>query len=336
MRKLDKAMVGDDLVGAPEFIRLPRGVRLLLIEMTTWSANRHSEGVVPSHVLPRLTDEPQPEVAAGHLVTAGFLSVDEEDNFRIDWRGQLTADEVTAYDEKNRRNAARVRRCKAGDHSECRNCWFLRQHRGDPGYVPSVRTPPVPDTRNVPFRSVPTGQERELGTDAARGADSPGAVGDAAGPGEKKLCPATTQAGEACSKYPIKGKRFCVNHQRREQAEAKTEEARARREERAAALPELACPECAFTTKSGGALASHARLHAPPVQCPDCEWETKANNARSLLRDHGASVHPTCARVGCGVPVERRGQCCDPHEAEAGASRERDRQLRAAGRRPIR
>lgn len=63
--------IGDEFLGDPVLLGLPRGIRLLSIEGTIWSNQQGTDGRIPRHMLSRLTDEPDAEGAADQLVTFG-------------------------------------------------------------------------------------------------------------------------------------------------------------------------------------------------------------------------------------------------------------------------
>ena len=64
--------ISDTFNDDPVLLRLTRGVRLLYIEGLIWSCKHETDGCIPGHVLVRITDEPEPHEAAGHLVAAGL------------------------------------------------------------------------------------------------------------------------------------------------------------------------------------------------------------------------------------------------------------------------
>jgi hypothetical protein len=109
-----------EFVTDPVLLALPRGVRLLHVEALCWSNGVGTDGSIPTHVLSRLTDEPEPREAAGQLVAAGLWTVTPEG-----WTiarfldAQPSADDVK---ESARLNALRTKRWRyhrEGRHDLC-------------------------------------------------------------------------------------------------------------------------------------------------------------------------------------------------------------------------
>lgn len=74
----DSAVVDTAMIEDPRLLNLPRGIRLLFLEMLVWAKLRRTDGHVPLGAIPRLTDEPEPLDAAGRLEKVGLLRTDEE------------------------------------------------------------------------------------------------------------------------------------------------------------------------------------------------------------------------------------------------------------------
>ena len=66
------AKLSDTFIDDPVLLGLPRGVRHLYVEGIVWSCKHETDGRIPRHVLARITDEPEPHEAAGHLVAASL------------------------------------------------------------------------------------------------------------------------------------------------------------------------------------------------------------------------------------------------------------------------
>lgn len=71
------AKISDAIIDDPVLLGLPRGVRLLHVEAIVWCSRHGTDGVIPDHVLTRITDEPQPYDAAAELLMAGVWTVTE-------------------------------------------------------------------------------------------------------------------------------------------------------------------------------------------------------------------------------------------------------------------
>ena len=69
--------VGEEFLGDPVLLGLPRGVRLLSVEALVWSNQQGTDGRIPRHMLPHLTDEPDAEVGASQLVVVGKWAATE-------------------------------------------------------------------------------------------------------------------------------------------------------------------------------------------------------------------------------------------------------------------
>jgi hypothetical protein len=87
----------------PALLGLPRGIRLLHVEALVWSNAHGTDGALPRHVLARITDEPDPGIAAEQLVAAG-LWTETDEGWAIAFGDQLPAKEV-----KERREATALR-----------------------------------------------------------------------------------------------------------------------------------------------------------------------------------------------------------------------------------
>ena len=114
------ARLDDGITDRPDLLALSRPVRLLHIEGIVWACRHETDGAIPRHVLRKVTDEPDPEQAAGELVGAGLWEATDEGWAIV---GFLD-DQVSAEDLAKQRAVAaerqrRSRQHKAGDHSSC-------------------------------------------------------------------------------------------------------------------------------------------------------------------------------------------------------------------------
>lgn len=112
--------VTDTAFDDPRLLAVPRGVRLLHFEALAWSNRYGADGLIPAHVLGRLTDEPDPADAAAQLVTAGLWEAIDA-GWRIGWlrEDQPSAEETAERRRQDASRQARKRRHNAGDHSTC-------------------------------------------------------------------------------------------------------------------------------------------------------------------------------------------------------------------------
>ncbi len=112
--------LGDDFTDDPALLALPRSVRLVHIEAMVWSNRHGTDGSVPAHALRRVTDDPDPDAAAEHLVARGkWRTVEggwEIVGFLDD---QPAAEDVQRTKELARARQRRLRQHRNGDHSLC-------------------------------------------------------------------------------------------------------------------------------------------------------------------------------------------------------------------------
>lgn len=64
----DSALIDTAMIDDPRLLRLPRSIRLFHLEALVWSKLHRSDGFVPTGAVGRMTDEPDPQFAAGELV----------------------------------------------------------------------------------------------------------------------------------------------------------------------------------------------------------------------------------------------------------------------------
>lgn len=99
------AKLDDGITDRPELLALPRDVRLVHIEGSVWSCRHETDGQIARHVLRKVTDQPNPEVAAQALVDAGLWA---ETDTGWEVTGFLD-DQRSAADIEATRELARVR-----------------------------------------------------------------------------------------------------------------------------------------------------------------------------------------------------------------------------------
>lgn len=112
--------LGSEFLTDPALLRLPRGARLLHVEATVWSNQHGTDGHVPSHMLGRISDEPDTDTAAAQLTAAGLWQAADDGwtlpGFLDD---QPSAEDVDRAARSNRERQRRYARHRDGDHSLC-------------------------------------------------------------------------------------------------------------------------------------------------------------------------------------------------------------------------
>ena len=68
----DSAVVDTAIIEDRRMLALSRGVRLLYFEALVWAKLRRTDGLIPRGALQRMTDEPEPAVAADQLMEVGL------------------------------------------------------------------------------------------------------------------------------------------------------------------------------------------------------------------------------------------------------------------------
>ena len=168
---------GDD----PVLLGLARGVRLLHVEAIVWCCKHETDGMIPGHVLARITDEPEPHEAAGHLVAAGLWHAKSDGYEVADFLvNQRSAGEVELSRANSRARQERHRRHQNRDHSLC-----------DPRYRQASNSVSNAVTNGVsngsPTRPDPTRPELKRGRVGEGGtADSAGALPPTPHPSQRK------------------------------------------------------------------------------------------------------------------------------------------------------
>lgn len=159
------------------FAELTRSARLLHVEALVWCNGEETDGILPRHMLRRITDSLDVDSDVAELEAAG-LWVQEGKVWQIDWTDQETADKVQERREAEARKKRRQRAHNSGDHSFCdpTRCWVLtgKSPRDTPGDTPGdtpresrgVSRPSRPDPDPVPS---PKDGEDEEGAGAALG-----------------------------------------------------------------------------------------------------------------------------------------------------------------------
>lgn len=157
---------GDDEV----LLGLPRGTRLLWVELTVWACKQATDGRIPRYVLRRVTDEPDVDDAVAQLVECGLLIPTAQGwELRDFLRDQRSREEVTRARELSAVRQRRQRLHRSGDHSACSEqyCKFSKSRvTNDVTPATSHATPTRPDPTRAQAR----------GGRVGHGADSPGVV----------------------------------------------------------------------------------------------------------------------------------------------------------------
>ena len=87
--------VGGDDLDAPDFVTLPRGVRLMHLEALVWCNRFGTDGKIPTHALRRLTDEDDIHLAAKMLTDIDLWRQVEDGWQIVDFlTNQPSADDV--------------------------------------------------------------------------------------------------------------------------------------------------------------------------------------------------------------------------------------------------
>jgi hypothetical protein len=323
--------VTDTALDDPRFVALARSARLLHFEALTYALRHNTGGLIPAVALSRVTDALHPETAARTLIEAGLWRM-VEGGYQIEWLldDQLSVGEINRQAEFARLRQQKRRRHLSGDHADCdRRFCDAAKHQGvtrdvtrdEPQSVltdeRASRVGHATPTRPDPTVEGGSGLRIKGGSAAPAPADRlSGSAVAASGPSEgddyngipenPRLCQAELANGNQCSKYPIRGTRYCVSHPGK-QAEADEVErllaraavARAERE----AMPKVACEDCGKEFREGQPMKSHRKqMHSRRTWPVDPE--------------SGVRLAPRCARMRCEERVESGTRYCPEHGAE--------------------
>jgi hypothetical protein len=178
------AKISDTFIDDPVLLGLPRGVRHLYVEGTVWCCRHETDGVIPGHVLTRITDEPDPDQAAARLVAAGLWTATDNGYEVVDFLvNQRSAEEVETSRANSRARQERHRRHQNRDHSQC-----------DPRYCHASNGVSNAVTNGVsngsPTRPDPSRAKARDGRGGGT-ADSAGALPPTPSPSQKKPAPFT-------------------------------------------------------------------------------------------------------------------------------------------------
>ena len=78
----DSAIIDTALIEHPDLVRLSRGIRYMYVKAIVWSRVHRTDGLIPKHMLHRITDEPEADAGALELVRVGRW-VDHDENWEI-------------------------------------------------------------------------------------------------------------------------------------------------------------------------------------------------------------------------------------------------------------
>lgn len=164
---MDHATVGPDTTEGLDLLDLPRGARLLYVELVVWSCGHDTDGFIPRAALRRITDEPEPEQAIELLVAHGDRRVETTNG---GWRLPRFADEqlLRMYKEKRRADSrtgqTMLREHRAGIHTHCnpQRC----------NEAVNVDSTPSQRPRTEPNRTVREGEGEGGDAVASRAADA--------------------------------------------------------------------------------------------------------------------------------------------------------------------
>lgn len=99
---------------------LSRGVRLLHIEAMEWSDRNLKDGEIPTGMLVRFTDEPDPIAAAAQLAAAGLWTETATGWEIVNYlKQQSSAAYIELSVERNRKFQETRRKCLKDNHEDC-------------------------------------------------------------------------------------------------------------------------------------------------------------------------------------------------------------------------
>lgn len=167
--------------------RLGSDAVMLHLSALGYSARHLTDGAVPARALRRLWPVEDPTEAIDRLVSSGFWESADDGYLIVDWREHILAsDEVEKRRDQSKVTSERYRRHRAGDHSMCDRCEYVRKHGKSPrDAVTDDMSDGVTDasvTRPEPNRTDPTRREGRYGEESGRGrADARSATAARAG-----------------------------------------------------------------------------------------------------------------------------------------------------------
>lgn len=143
---------------------------MLHLSALAYSARHLTNGRVPGRALRRLWPVDDIPAVAKKLTDGGWWTRTEDGQWMLrDWEIHiLAADEVEHLREQSRITSERYRRHKAGDHSMCDRCQYVKRNGASDGVTDKV-TDSVSDTPSEPSRAEPNRTISERGERSAVG-----------------------------------------------------------------------------------------------------------------------------------------------------------------------
>lgn len=120
MSKFDAALMFFDMLEEPAMLELDRSTRYLYVEAYTWSAKHRTDGGISRAALRRLTDIPDPGMAAAQLVSAGLWELAATGWLIVDYlKRQMGKADIERAENKLQAKWRRQDHHQRGDHSLC-------------------------------------------------------------------------------------------------------------------------------------------------------------------------------------------------------------------------
>jgi hypothetical protein len=150
--------VPQDWMASEDVERLSPEVVVFHLSALAESGRHRADGRVTERMVRRLWPVSDPDAVIGELVTSGWWEPRGDGWLIRDWQTfLLSASEIDNRREVSRKSSERHRRHKAGDHTMCDRCEYVRQAKRDASRDASV-TSPGPDRTGPEVRGpeVPT------------------------------------------------------------------------------------------------------------------------------------------------------------------------------------
>jgi hypothetical protein len=189
------AKLSDTFIDDATLLGLPRGCRLLFVEGIVWSCKHEQDGLIPAHVLHRITDEPDAAAAAEQLVKAGLWTA-HDDGWEI--VGFLEQQRSSEDIRKIRQLAAvrqrRQRQHQQGDHGLCDPKFCRAASRVTDGVTHAVTNGVSHGSLTRPDPTRPLGRGGEGRADVRAPLGSPGVARQKGQPGFTVTMPGASEA----------------------------------------------------------------------------------------------------------------------------------------------
>lgn len=141
---------GGEFPDDPRMYQLSRGVRYLRFEAIVWANKHGTDGRLPKYALPRFTDEPNAEAAAGQLVDVGIWDVDGDGWVIVGFLDeQPSAADVERTQALARDRQRKRRQHSNGDHSLCDTRYCVQSRAEATAVKPPMQAPKAKRTARV-------------------------------------------------------------------------------------------------------------------------------------------------------------------------------------------